>query len=164
MYSNYLGIILLVQDYHKILSDFILTQKEVSTLIIIVKCIHALCIVKYTCIVKCTCSLCTLGIILPGREVCVDYVFKSPNIGIYSEEWELVTTPILSGGRQIVVTLKGVAFQPDLYKEKRQEIEVLFVIVFCLNLLFIFMVTSYFYLSVYAFVLLSFLIFFYSSV
>jgi hypothetical protein len=63
------------------------------------------------------------GIILPGERLPLVFMFKSPNVGIYSEMWQLVTRPILCSGRPIYVTLKGVAFQDDLHEQKRKEIQ-----------------------------------------
>ena len=68
-----------------------------------------------------------VGVILPGRSLSLGFIFKSPNPGIFAESWEVVTRPVLlsSDGRSpILLTLKGVSFQPDLYHEKRAEIEV----------------------------------------
>ncbi|XP_019849716.1 PREDICTED: MYCBP-associated protein-like isoform X2 [Amphimedon queenslandica] len=66
------------------------------------------------------------GVILPGRNLSLDFIFKSPNPGIFSETWEIVTRPVLlsnNGQSPLYVTLKGVSFQPDLYQEKRDMIE-----------------------------------------
>ena len=64
------------------------------------------------------------GVLLPGNKLAFPFVFKSPNAGIFSETWLLQTGPVLCRGRPIIFTLKGVAFQDDLNKEKRDELEV----------------------------------------
>ena len=77
--------------------------------------IHVLCMYMY------------IGVILPGRNLTLDFIFKSPNSGIFSETWEIVTRPVLlsnNGQSPLYVTLKGVSFQPDLHQEKRAMIEV----------------------------------------
>ena len=73
------------------------------------------------------CTTVHIGVILPGRNLTLDFIFKSPNPGIFSETWEIVTRPVLlsnNGQCPLYVTLKGVSFQPDLYQEKRDKIEV----------------------------------------
>ena len=64
------------------------------------------------------------GVLLPGQRTDFPFLFKSPNVGIFSERWNLRTGPVLCGGEPIHVTLKGIAFQEDLYSKRRQEIEV----------------------------------------
>ena len=51
------------------------------------------------------------------------FIFKSSTIGIYSECWGFETRPVLCGGKPVLVTLRGVAFQQDLQQTKRDEIE-----------------------------------------
>lgn len=67
---------------------------------------------------------CFSGVLLPGKEIQFPFYFKSPNPGIFSEMWVLATSPVMNKGRPVVVTLKGVAFQEDLYRKRREEIEV----------------------------------------
>ncbi len=62
--------------------------------------------------------------ILPGDSMKFPFVFKSPNAGVFSEQWQFVTHPVLCGGAALVVTLRGVAIQQDKYKKQRNEIEV----------------------------------------
>ena len=64
------------------------------------------------------------GVLSPGQSLSIPFTFKSPNAGIYTETWSIETSPLLCGGRNIRVTLKGVAFQQDIYKTKREQIEV----------------------------------------
>ncbi len=52
------------------------------------------------------------------------FIFKSPNAGMFSEDWCLLTGPVLCGGREVIVTLKGVAFQEDVNAARREEVEV----------------------------------------
>ena len=61
--------------------------------------------------------------ILPGDSMKVPFIFKSPNAGIFSEQWQFETKPVLCGGAALVVTLRGVALQEDHYQEQRNEIE-----------------------------------------
>lgn len=65
------------------------------------------------------------GVLLPGEILDFPFNFKSRNPGIFSEMWLLATSPVLNQGIPLVVTLKGVAYQEDLYKSKRDEIEVM---------------------------------------
>ena len=52
------------------------------------------------------------------------FVFKSPNAGVFSEQWHFETKPVLCGGASLLVTLRGVALQKDKFKNQRTEIEV----------------------------------------
>ncbi len=65
-----------------------------------------------------------LGVLLPGEKRSFPFLFKSDNPGIFSEQWKFITSPAVNEGRPVIVTLKGVAFQEDLYKERREQIEV----------------------------------------
>jgi len=47
------------------------------------------------------------GVILPGDTLNFPFIFKSPNAGIFTETWELMTKPILCGGAPIRITLRG---------------------------------------------------------
>ena len=47
------------------------------------------------------------GVILPGDTLKFPFVFKSPNAGIFTETWELMTRPTLCGGAPIRITLRG---------------------------------------------------------
>lgn len=70
------------------------------------------------------CFVLTLGVLLPGDELEFPFYFKSLKPGIFSEMWILATSPVLNKGRPLLVILKGVACQDDLFKERRDEIEV----------------------------------------
>ncbi|XP_078360278.1 MYCBP-associated protein-like [Oculina patagonica] len=63
------------------------------------------------------------GVILPGDTLKFPFVFKSPNAGIFTETWELMTRPTLCGGAPLRITLRGVAVEDDIYKEARKQIE-----------------------------------------
>lgn len=65
-----------------------------------------------------------VGVLLPGESLDFPFYFKSRNPGIFSEMWVLATSPVLNKGRPLLVTLKGVAYQEDLYRDRRDEIEV----------------------------------------
>ena len=51
-------------------------------------------------------------------------VFKSPNAGLFTEQWKFETHPVVCGGAALIVTLRGVALQEDKYKYQRSKIEV----------------------------------------
>ncbi|XP_070535835.1 MYCBP-associated protein-like [Ptychodera flava] len=63
------------------------------------------------------------GVLLPGDGLKFPFVFKSPNAGIFSETWQLVTRPALNGGCALQVTLRAVALQEDKNLKLRNEIE-----------------------------------------
>lgn len=46
-------------------------------------------------------------VILPGDTLKFPFIFKSPNAGIFTETWELMTRPTLCGGAPIRITLRG---------------------------------------------------------
>ncbi|XP_063713124.1 MYCBP-associated protein-like isoform X3 [Symsagittifera roscoffensis] len=62
------------------------------------------------------------SVILPRQKLLFPFVFKSDNPGIFSENWQMNTTPKLCGGAKIIVTLKGVAIMVDKYKPVRDEL------------------------------------------
>ena len=63
--------------------------------------------------------------VLPGDVIKFPFIFKSPNAGIFSEQWEFQTHPVVCGGAKLLVTLRGVALKQDKYEEERTELEVL---------------------------------------
>ncbi|CAI8052493.1 MYCBP-associated protein [Geodia barretti] len=63
------------------------------------------------------------GVLLPGQVQSFPFVFKSTNAGIFTEVWALQTCPLLAGGQTIRITLRGVAFQEDTNKHKREDLE-----------------------------------------
>ncbi|KAL5019985.1 hypothetical protein ScPMuIL_002877 [Solemya velum] len=63
------------------------------------------------------------GVILPGETMKFPFVFKSPNAGVFTEQWEFETRPVVCGGAALVVTLRGIAIQEDKYRQERQELE-----------------------------------------
>ena len=52
------------------------------------------------------------------------FVFKSPNPGVFQEQWEFQTRPTVCGGATLLVTLRGVSLMEDKYKQQRTELEV----------------------------------------
>ena len=66
-----------------------------------------------------------LGVILPGDTMKFPFVFKSPNAGVFNEQWHLETKPVVCGGAALVVTLRGVAIQEDKFQRERSMLEVL---------------------------------------
>ena len=65
------------------------------------------------------------GVILPGETLNFPFVFKSDKAGVFSEQWQLQTHPVVAGGAALVVTLRGVALKEDKLKKQRELIEVL---------------------------------------
>ena len=65
----------------------------------------------------------SLGVILPGDTLSFPFTFKSTNPGMFNEQWQLDTQPILNGGAAIRVLLKGLATQDDLNAQKRAALE-----------------------------------------
>jgi len=63
----------------------------------------------------------TSGIILPGSAYDFPIMFKSDKSGIFTESWEMVTSPETSCNK--VIEFKGYAIQHDTMKFKRQELE-----------------------------------------
>jgi len=66
------------------------------------------------------------GLILPGQTTNITFQFKSPNGGIFTEEWYLETHPTLCAGRAILVTLHGIATQHNDLENERRNLEVSF--------------------------------------
>ena len=60
------------------------------------------------------------GSILPGNCRTIPFIFKSPNGGVFSEEWVLTPRPALGSFK---VTLRGNSELPDFNLKKRQEIQ-----------------------------------------
>ncbi|KAK3576672.1 hypothetical protein CHS0354_004957 [Potamilus streckersoni] len=63
------------------------------------------------------------GVILPGETMRFPFVFKSPNAGVFHEQWQFETRPTVCGGASLLVTLRGIALQEDKYRRKRLELE-----------------------------------------
>lgn len=72
---------------------------------------------------SCTIIYSYAGCLLPGETLKFPFIFKSPTAGVFVEKWQLHTHPTLAGGAALVVTLRGVAIQPDTYQHERQELE-----------------------------------------
>ena len=64
------------------------------------------------------------GVILPGETMKFPFVFKSPNAGVFQEQWQFETRPVVCGGAALLVTLRGIAFSEDKYKGQRLKLEV----------------------------------------
>ena len=64
------------------------------------------------------------GVVLPGETMKFPFVFKSPNPGVFQEQWEFQTRPLLCGGAALIVTLRGVSLQEDKFKQQRSQLEV----------------------------------------
>lgn len=63
------------------------------------------------------------GVILPGETMKFPFVFKSPNAGVFQEQWQFETSPVVCGGAALIVSLRGIAFAEDKYKGQRQKLE-----------------------------------------
>ncbi|CAF4672276.1 unnamed protein product [Rotaria socialis] len=63
------------------------------------------------------------GSILPNDTLKLSFVFKSNESGIFTERWQLLTRPVLCGGRPIIFTLRGVTIEEDIHRETRANIE-----------------------------------------
>ncbi|KAL4226579.1 hypothetical protein ACF0H5_014564 [Mactra antiquata] len=63
------------------------------------------------------------GVILPGETMKFPFVFKSPNAGVFQEQWKFETRPVVCGGADLIVTLRGIAFAEDKYKGQRMKLE-----------------------------------------
>ncbi|XP_052779742.1 MYCBP-associated protein-like isoform X3 [Mya arenaria] len=63
------------------------------------------------------------GVILPGETMKFPFVFKSPNAGVFQEQWQFETRPVVCGGAALIVTLRGIAFAEDKYKDQRLKLE-----------------------------------------
>ncbi|CAF1052169.1 unnamed protein product [Adineta ricciae] len=61
--------------------------------------------------------------ILPNENLKLSFVFKSNEPGIFTERWQLLTRPVLCGGRPIIFTLRGVTTEEDVHRQTRLEIE-----------------------------------------
>ena len=66
------------------------------------------------------------GVVLPGETMKFPFVFKSPNAGVFHEQWQFETRPVVCGGAALLVTLRGIAFQEDKFAKQRQQLEVIF--------------------------------------
>ena len=64
------------------------------------------------------------GVILPGETMKFPFVFKSPNAGVFTEQWRFETRPVLCGGASLIVTLRGIALQEDKFQKEREQLEV----------------------------------------
>ncbi|CAF3611201.1 unnamed protein product, partial [Rotaria sp. Silwood2] len=62
--------------------------------------------------------------ILPNDTLKLSFVFKSTEPGIFTERWQLLTRPVLCGGRPIIFTLRGVTIEEDIHRQTRINIEV----------------------------------------
>ncbi|CAF0839298.1 unnamed protein product [Adineta steineri] len=61
--------------------------------------------------------------ILPNDNLKLSFVFKSNESGIFTERWQLLTRPVLCGGRPIIFTLRGVTTEEDIHRQTRLDIE-----------------------------------------
>lgn len=64
------------------------------------------------------------GVILPGETMKFPFVFKSPNAGVFTEQWQFESRPVVCGGAALLVSLRGIAFAEDKFKDQRLKLEV----------------------------------------
>lgn len=60
------------------------------------------------------------SILKPGESKTFTFSFRSQKVGMFNEEWELLTEPLLMNTLP-VLALSGIALEPDHYAERRQE-------------------------------------------
>ncbi|CAH2302065.1 Hypothetical predicted protein [Pelobates cultripes] len=63
------------------------------------------------------------GVILPGKTLLLPFHFKSSTAGIFMENWELCTHPVLLAGAMLQVSLWGVALYEDKTSAVREALE-----------------------------------------
>ncbi|XP_068119142.1 LOW QUALITY PROTEIN: MYCBP-associated protein [Hyperolius riggenbachi] len=63
------------------------------------------------------------GVILPGETQTLPFHFKSPTAGIFGENWEFCTHPVLLAGALIQVSLWGIALYEDKTAPMREALE-----------------------------------------
>ncbi|KND00524.1 uncharacterized protein SPPG_04835 [Spizellomyces punctatus DAOM BR117] len=64
------------------------------------------------------------GMILPGLAWDVGVAFKSCRPGVYTEKWKIITVPDVGDAEEeLVVTLQGIAIEPDTTASKRVALE-----------------------------------------
>ncbi|CAG5123482.1 unnamed protein product, partial [Candidula unifasciata] len=66
---------------------------------------------------------CWGGVILPGDTYRVPVLYKGIEPGVYSEDWQLLTQPVLENGANIITRLWGITRQYDPYRRIREEID-----------------------------------------
>ena len=54
----------------------------------------------------------------PGESKTFTFSFRSSKVGMFNEEWELLTEPLLMNSLPML-SLSGIALQSDLYADKR---------------------------------------------
>ena len=61
------------------------------------------------------------SILKPGESKAFTFSFRSTDkVGMFNEEWELLTEPLLVNSLPML-SLSGVALQPDNYADKRDD-------------------------------------------
>lgn len=60
------------------------------------------------------------SILKPGESKTFIFSFRSEKVGMFNEEWELLTEPLLINTLP-VLTLSGISLQSDEYSQKRDE-------------------------------------------
>jgi len=60
------------------------------------------------------------SILKPGEQKTFIFSFRSEKVGMFNEEWELLTEPLLLNSLP-VLSLSGISLQTDLYAERRDQ-------------------------------------------
>ena len=60
------------------------------------------------------------SILKPGESKTFTFSFRSEKVGMFNEEWELLTEPLLINSLPML-SLSGISLQADLYAEKRHN-------------------------------------------
>ncbi|BFY97813.1 hypothetical protein BsWGS_00853 [Bradybaena similaris] len=66
---------------------------------------------------------CWGGVILPGETFRVPVLYKCIEPGFYSEDWQLLTEPVMENGAVIITRLWGITRQYDPYRRIREDID-----------------------------------------
>ncbi|CAL1533791.1 unnamed protein product [Lymnaea stagnalis] len=61
--------------------------------------------------------------ILPSESFRISFAYRSIQLGYYSEDWQMVTRPILENGERIIVRLWGITVATDSFKEERNVVD-----------------------------------------
>ena len=60
------------------------------------------------------------SILKPGESKTFIFSFRSEKVGMFNEEWELLTEPLLMNSLP-VLSLSGISLQPDEYSQRRDQ-------------------------------------------
>lgn len=66
---------------------------------------------------------CWGGVILPGETFRIPVLYKCMEPGFYSEDWRLITEPVMENGAEVIIRLWGITRKYDPYRPVRQKID-----------------------------------------